>query len=98
MILNLCPSLRPLVNSRIKLVSSASKFILTMEVPVIFLGYCLSAPSPHLFFSFLGPGNFCLVHVSLVPVLSAVGEQVIVYGIDIFHGGSMLLICNSGEI
>lgn len=23
-----------------------------------------------------GPGNFCLVHVSLVPVLNVVGEQV----------------------
>lgn len=26
--------------------------------------------------SFSGPGNFCLVHVSLVPVLNVVGEQV----------------------
>jgi hypothetical protein len=24
----------------------------------------------------VGPGNFCLVHVSLVPVLNVVGEQV----------------------
>lgn len=23
-----------------------------------------------------GPGNFCLIHVSLVPVLNVVGEQV----------------------
>lgn len=26
----------------------------------------------------LGPGNFCLVHVSLVPVLNVVGEQVLI--------------------
>jgi CTP synthase len=24
----------------------------------------------------VGPGNFCLVHVSLVPILNVVGEQV----------------------
>lgn len=38
---------------------------------------------------FLGPGNFCLVHVSLVPVLSVVGEQVISCGFDIFREGSL---------
>ena len=27
-------------------------------------------------FCTVGPGNFCLVHVSLVPVLNVVGEQV----------------------
>ena len=27
---------------------------------------------------FLGPGNFCLIHVSLVPVLNVVGEQVLI--------------------
>jgi hypothetical protein len=27
-------------------------------------------------YSFTGAGNFCLVHVSLVPVLNVVGEQV----------------------
>lgn len=29
-----------------------------------------------LLFIIVGPGNFCLVHVSLVPVLNVVGEQV----------------------
>lgn len=29
-----------------------------------------------LFVVLSGPGNFCLVHVSLVPVLNVVGEQV----------------------
>lgn len=29
-----------------------------------------------IFLCCLGPGNFCLVHVSLVPVLNVVGEQV----------------------
>ncbi|CAF1704247.1 unnamed protein product [Brassica oleracea] len=38
-----------------------------------------------------GPDNFCLVHVSLVPVLSVVGEQVVFCGFDIFHGDSILL-------
>lgn len=28
------------------------------------------------FLKLSGPGNFCLVHVSLVPVLNVVGEQV----------------------
>lgn len=29
--------------------------------------------------AFVGPGNFCLIHVSLVPVLNVVGEQVCVH-------------------
>lgn len=29
--------------------------------------------------AFIGPGNFCLIHVSLVPVLNVVGEQVCVH-------------------
>jgi len=31
---------------------------------------------PH--YSFSGPDNFCLIHVSLIPVLGVVGEQVII--------------------
>ena len=30
-------------------------------------------------FLLLGPDNFCLIHVSLVPVLGVVGEQVRIY-------------------
>ena len=44
----------------------------------------------------IGPGNFCLVHVSLVPVLSVVGEQVISYVAVISSMEILLyLICNS---
>lgn len=40
-----------------------------------------------LFYSILlisGPGNFCLIHVSLVPVLNVVGEQVTYYTVPFF--------------
>ncbi|RZS03167.1 hypothetical protein BHM03_00033320 [Ensete ventricosum] len=43
-----------------------------LRVTAIKIGDIESMP----FIEALGPGNFCLVHVSLVPVLDAVGEQV----------------------
>lgn len=33
----------------------------------------------------LGPDNFCLIHVSLVPVLNVVGEQVNLWGTICLH-------------
>lgn len=42
----------------------------------IFFKFCLRNLLLCLTCLVLGPGNFCLVHVSLVPVLNVVGEQV----------------------
>lgn len=38
--------------------------------------------SSHQTLSVSGVGNFCLIHVSLVPVLNAVGEQVVLRKLD----------------
>ena len=56
-------------------------------VPIIYLTFFLEAKTsfffsgyhecdPYTFIYFLGKENFCLIHVSLVPVLGVVGEQV----------------------
>jgi CTP synthase len=45
----------------------------------LYVYYGLGLVSVNIFptsFYVVGPGNFCLVHVSLVPVLNVVGEQV----------------------
>jgi hypothetical protein len=50
------------------------------------------------FFSLMssGPGNFCLVHVSLVPVLNVVGEQVIFS--TKFDDSLDVIFCNSDSL
>ena len=49
-------------------------FFLEEKTSFFFSGY--RECDPYTFIYFLGKENFCLIHVSLVPVLGVVGEQV----------------------
>lgn len=74
-----CPLLKHLANFR----TAQVMFVIpeTLQYTELYqhiLVGCSFAKESYLIvkFIFLGPSNFCLVHVSLVPVLNVVGEQV----------------------
>lgn len=46
----------------------------------------------HYFTSTSGTGNFCLIHVSLVPVLNVVGEQVRILTLLLLRNVTLLLL------
>lgn len=70
--LNQCHSLKHWVNFRIVLVNICELYVSNKRWNLFLPSFVLHSSVC----SFSGPGNFCLIHVSLVPVLNVVGEQV----------------------